>query len=540
MDCFGDEGGYLIYTHDQTAGLLEIPEISVNDYALRHAKRLGDKAALIDGPSGNTLSYADLHIQVGQAATGLAARGFRKGDVLAIYCPNVPEYAVVFNAVAQLGGINTTINPLYTARELLNQLNDAGARFLVTTPLFLDKALEAVIGSSVEEIFVLGEATGATPFSDLLSVGNSPPEVTINPRDDLVVLPYSSGTTGLPKGVMLTHHNLVANLCQFHGFESQPRLEENDIVLAVLPFFHIYGMVVVMKLALAHGATVVTMPRFDMADFLALIQRYRITTVPMVPPMVLGLAKSPLVDQYDLSSLRTLFCGAAPLGAELSIEAGNRVGCPVVQGYGMTEASPVTHLSPKNAKNAKPGSIGKVIPMTEVRIVDVDTGADQGPNAEGELWIRGPQIMRGYLNQAKATADSIDEAGWYRTGDIGYADEEGFFYIVDRVKELIKYKGLQVSPAELEALLLTHPDIMDVAVIPIPDEEAGELPKAYVVTRTGDLDNEPLAAQIMAFMAELVSPHKRIRVIEFCSEIPKSASGKILRRVLVEQTRSGT
>ena len=540
MDCFGGEGGCLIYTHDQTAGPLEIPEISINDYALRHAKRLGDKAALIDGPSGNILSYADLHIQVGQAATGLAARGFRKGDVLAIYCPNVPEYAVVFNAVAQLGGINTTINPLYTARELLNQLNDAGARFLVTTPLFLDKALEAVIGSSVEEIFVLGEATGATPFSDLLSVGNSPPEVTINPRDDLVVLPYSSGTTGLPKGVMLTHHNLVANLCQFHGFESQPRLEENDIVLAVLPFFHIYGMVVVMKLALAHGATVVTMPRFDMADFLALIQRYRITTLPMVPPMVLGLAKSPLVDQYDLSSLRTLFCGAAPLGAELSIEAGNRVGCPVVQGYGMTEASPVTHLSPKNAKNAKPGSIGKVIPMTEVRIVDVDSGADQGPNAEGELWIRGPQIMRGYLNQAKATADSIDEAGWYRTGDIGYADEAGFFYIVDRVKELIKYKGLQVSPAELEALLLTHPDIMDVAVIPIPDEEAGELPKAYVVTRTGDFDNEPLAAQIMAFMAELVSPHKRIRVIEFCSEIPKSASGKILRRVLVEQTRSGT
>ena len=295
-----------------------------------------------------------------------------------------------------------------------------------------------------------------------------------------------------------------------------------------------------MKLALAHGATVVTMPRFDMADFLALIQRYRITTLPMVPPMVLGLAKSPLVDQYDLSSLRTLFCGAAPLGAELSIEAGNRVGCPVVQGYGMTEASPVTHLSPKNAKNAKPGSIGKVIPMTEVRIVDVDSGADQGPNAEGELWIRGPQIMRGYLNQATATADSIDENGWYRTGDIGYADEDGFFYIVDRVKELIKYKGLQVSPAELEALLLTHPEIVDAAVIPIPDEEAGELPKAYVVTRTGDLDNEPLAAQIMAFMAELVSPHKRIRVIEFCSEIPKSASGKILRRVLVEQTRSGT
>ena len=528
----------MIYTSDRDASSIVIPDTPVHEYALRHAQRLGDKPALIDGPSGRTLTYAELHISIDRVAAGLAARGFSKGDVLAIFSPNIPEYAIVFNSVARLGGINTTINPLYTARELANQLNDANARFLFTTPSFLDTVLEAAPNSSLEEIFVLGESSQATPFTDLLSSGDDPPNTVISARDDLVVLPYSSGTTGLPKGVMLTHYNLVANLCQFHAFETRPRLEEDDMVLAVLPFFHIYGMVVVMKLALSYGATIVTMPRFDMEEFLSLIERYRITTLPMVPPMVLGLAKSPLVDQYDLSSLRTLFCGAAPLGAELSIEAGNRVGCAVVQGYGMTEASPVTHLSPKNASEAKPGSIGKVIPMTEVRIVDVDNGADVGPNTEGELWIRGPQIMRGYLNQPDATSQSIDESGWYRTGDIAYVDKDGFFYIVDRVKELIKYKGLQVSPAELEALLLTHRDVADAAVIPVPDEEAGEIPKAYIVAKSDEYDETILADQIMAFIKDLVAPHKRIRLLEFTSTIPKSASGKILRRVLIEQVRS--
>ena len=358
----------MIYTCEREDFELTIPDISVTEFTLRHAERLADKPALIDGPTGRTLTYAELATGIRKAATGLAKRGMGKGDVMGIYCPNIPEYSLIFNAVASLGGINTTVNPLYTAGELAKQLNDANARFLFTTPSFLDKVLEAAPNSGLEEIFVLGDSSQATPFIDLFSSGDDPPNTVISARDDLVVLPYSSGTTGLPKGVMLTHYNLVANLCQFHAFEARPRLEEDDMVLAVLPFFHIYGMVVVMKLALSYGATIVTMPRFDMEEFLSLIERYRITTLPMVPPMVLGLAKSPLVDQYDLSSLRTLFCGAAPLGAELSIEAGNRVGCAVVQGYGMTEASPVTHLSPKNASEAKPGSIGKVIPMTEVRI----------------------------------------------------------------------------------------------------------------------------------------------------------------------------
>ena len=527
----------MIYTSERADSKLEIPNVSITEYALRHADRLADKPALIDGPSGRTLTFGQLADGIKAVAGGLHARGFRKGDVLAIYCPNMPEYALVFNAVASVGGINTTVNPLYTAAELAKQLNDANARILVTVPPFLDKALEAAGNSSVEEVYVFGEGEGARSFSELTSSGASAPAVEIDPKNDLVVLPYSSGTTGLPKGVMLTHHNLVANLCQVDGFEEQKRMGEDEIILAMLPFFHIYGMVVVMKLALAGGATVVSMPRFDMEDFLGLIQQYKVTTLPLVPPVVLGLAKSPLVDQFDLSSVRTIFCGAAPLGKELSIEACDRIGCPVVQGYGMTEASPVTHLSSLVLENSREGSIGKVIPETEVRVVDVESGRDCTQGEDGELWIRGPQIMKGYLNQPEETAECIDSDSWYHTGDVGYVDEDGYFFIVDRVKELIKYKAMQVSPAELEDLLVTHPAILDTAVIPSPDEEAGEIPKAIVVLKDADLASDEMAEEIMSFVAGNVAPHKRIRILDFADQIPKSASGKILRRVLVDAER---
>jgi acyl-CoA synthetase (AMP-forming)/AMP-acid ligase II len=297
-------------------------------------------------------------------------------------------------------------------------------------------------------------------------------------------------------------------------------------------------MIVVMKLALAGGATVVSMPRFDMEEFLGLVQQYKATTLPLVPPVVLGLAKSPLVDQFDLSSVRTIFCGAAPLGRELSIETSERIGCPIMQGYGMTEASPVTHLSSMDPEKSRPGAIGKVIPDTEVRVIDVESGQDCAQGNDGELWIRGPQIMRGYLNQPEETADCIDSEGWYHTGDVGYVDEDGFFFIVDRVKELIKYKAMQVSPAELEALLVTHPEILDTAVIPCPDEEAGEIPKAIVILKDPAAASDELAEKIMAFVADNVAPHKRVRLLDFAEQIPKSASGKILRRVLVDAERS--
>ncbi len=511
-----------------------IPEVSITEYVLRHAERLRDRPAMIDGPTGRTLTYGQLADSIRRVATGLARRGFRKGDVFAIYSPNLPEYAVIFNAVASLGGVNTTVNPLYTAGELAKQLQDCRARFLITAPAFLDKAKEAAAASAIEDIFVFGAAEGARPFAELLEAPPSPPSVTINPRQDVVALPYSSGTTGLPKGVMLTHYNLVANLSQCEGAENFDGFKEGDRIIAVLPFFHIYGLVVIMKLGLSQGATIVSVPKFDFQEFLTLIQKYRITIAPLVPPIVLGMVKHPAVSQFDLSSVRLVFSGAAPLGEELARELSKKLGCPVVQGYGMTEASPVTHLSPTRNAPLKPGSVGRVVPNTEVKMVGVDTGVEVATGQEGELWIRGPQIMKGYLNRPEETAACLDADGWYHTGDVGYVDDDGWFFIVDRTKELIKYKGMQVAPAELEAVLLTHPAVLDCAVIRKADEEAGEVPKAYVVLKPDATSRATKGEAIMAFVAERVAPHKRIRHLEFIDQIPKSASGKILRRLLVQ------
>jgi acyl-CoA synthetase (AMP-forming)/AMP-acid ligase II len=284
---------------------------------------------------------------------------------------------------------------------------------------------------------------------------------------------------------------------------------------------------VLMNGALASGGTVVTMPRFDLEQFLTLASQHRIRRAVVVPPIVLAMAKHPMVDSFDLTSVRQLFSGAAPLGAELAAEAAARLGCEVVQGYGMTELSPVTHATPDGQGRA--GTIGILVPNTEARVVDPETGTDCGIGVDGELWIRGPQVMAGYLNNPTATAETIDSDGWLHTGDIGHADDDGHFTIVDRLKELIKYKGFQVPPAELEALLVTHPDVADVAVIGVPDEEAGELPKAFIVLKAGAGAS---AADLQAFVAANVAHYKQVRQVAFVDEIPKSASGKILRRLL--------
>jgi acyl-CoA synthetase (AMP-forming)/AMP-acid ligase II len=516
---------------------VSIPDITITEFVLRQAARLADKPALIDGPSGRTLNYAQLVDGIRRTATALSRRGFKKGDVFAVYSPNLPEYAIVFLGVAMLGGTVTTVNPLYTAGELANQLKDCKAKLLITVPMFLDKAKEAAAAAGgVGDIYVFGEADGARSFKELLEAPPDPPAVTINPREDVVALPYSSGTTGLPKGVMLTHRNLVANLLQCQGMKDWECFGESDRVFAALPFFHIYGMVVIMMLGLANGSTIVSMPRFDFGEFLAAVQKYKLTVLPLVPPIVLGMVKSPAVAQFDLSSVRLIFSGAAPLGADQARELSEKMKCPVTQGYGMTEASPVTHLAPTR-NNRKPGSAGRVVPNTEVKIVNPETREELGPNKEGELLMRGPQIMKGYLGKPEDTANSIDRDGWYHTGDVGYVDDEGWFYIVDRTKELIKYKGMQVAPAELEALLLTHPAILDAAVTRRPDEEAGEIPKAYVVLKPDDESKKTPADAIMAWVAGKVAPHKRIRQLEFIDAIPKSASGKILRRVLVDMEK---
>lgn len=509
---------------------ITIPAVSLTEFIFRSANGIQDKPALIDGPTGRTWTYALFADSVRRTAASLAKKGFKKGDVFGIFSTNCPEYAIAFHAVAMLGGINTTLNPLYTAEEAAHQLSDAGAKLLVTAPKFVEKARDAARQSKIEELFVFGEAEGATPFDSLLESDGDVPHVEINSHEDLVALPYSSGTTGLPKGVMLTHRNLIANLRQMDGLDYFCR---DDTLLCVLPIFHIYGMVVVLNMGLHLGATIVTMPRFDLEQFLGLIEKYRVTLSHIVPPIILQLARNPLVEQRDLSSLKMVFSGAAPLGEELSRECIQRIGCTIRQGYGMTETSPVTHSSPADPAKMKLGSVGPPAPNTECKLLDPATGSELGPNQEGELCVRGPQIMKGYLNNAEATARTIDGDNWLHTGDIGYADEDGHFFIVDRVKELIKYKGFQVAPAELEAILLTHPAVEDAAVIPCADDEAGEVPKAFVVTKV-----ETSAEAIMDFVAARVAPYKKIRFVEFIEQIPKSASGKILRRVLVDKERA--
>ncbi len=511
---------------------VHVPEVPLPEYLFEHAAQWSDKAALIDGPSDRTITYAQLTTAVDAVAAGLAARGFTKGDVFAIYSPNIPEYAVAFLGVARAGGISTTINPLYTTSDLRHQLSDAGARYLVTIPEFLEKARGSVEGTSVEEVFVFGEAEGASPFATLMGTG-APPTLDTNPRDDLIALPYSSGTTGLPKGVMLTHHNLVSNLAQTIAVET---LSRREVLIGILPFYHIYGLVVVMCGALRVGATLITMPRFDLEQFLSLVQHHGVTTGYLVPPIVLALAKHPVVDQYDLSTLTNVFSGAAPLAESVATTCATRNNVVVRQGYGLTETSPVTNANPRHLE-VKVTSVGPAVPNTEFRIVDVATGEDAPTGDLGEIWIRGPQVMKGYLGNPDATRTMIDNDGWLHSGDIGRADDDGYLYVVDRLKELIKYKGLQVAPAELEAILQSHPAVADVAVIPSPDEEAGEVPKAFVVVKP---DASVAAEELMAYVAARVSPHKKIRRLEFIDAIPKVPSGKILRRQLVERERAAS
>ncbi|MEM1231018.1 MAG: AMP-binding protein [Pseudomonadota bacterium] len=502
---------------------VEIPDVTITAHVLRQADALADRTAISDTAGNSAYSYARLRDEIHRLAGGLAARGIAPGSVIGLMAPNLPEYAVVFHGVAVAGAAVTTINPTYGPEEVRHQLNDAGATMLFTIPMFAETAQAAAEGTDVSEIVMIGDAVpGTTAMGDVF--GEPLAQVPVDLASHTVVLPYSSGTTGLPKGVMLTHRNLVANIEQVqHAIQYQ----SNEVALAALPFFHIYGMQVLMNGLLANGVTTITMPRFDMVEALTAVQEQKITRFFAVPPIVLGLANAPIVDEYDLSSVRQVFSGAAPLGAELAAKAAERLSCEVVQGYGMTELSPVSHSTPEG--DFRPGTSGVTISNTESRIVDTDTGEDPGLCGSGELWVRGPQVMTGYLNNPTATAETIDADGWLHTGDIAIIDEHGHMSIVDRMKELIKYKGFQVAPAELEALLITHPKVADVAVIGIPDDEAGELPKAFVTAAPGEMVS---LEEIQALVSEHLVSYKQIRELEVIDAIPKSASGKILRKDL--------
>jgi acyl-CoA synthetase (AMP-forming)/AMP-acid ligase II len=508
-----------------------IPDLTVPEFVLGDAYKYGGKRALVDAATGGELSYAGLAEAIRETGAGLTARGIRPGDVLALCAPNCLEFAVTWFAATSAGAVVTTVNPLCTEAEISRQLRQTGARWLVTTAGLAGQKLSAVVGgTALEEAFVIGEGVaGTTPFGSLRVAADAPAGLACS--SNLALLPTSSGTTGLPKSVELTHRNLVASLCQTSLVH---RVTQDDVVIAALPLFHIYGLQITLNLPLAAGATVVILPRFELAAFLRAMQDYGVTRAEVVPPMVLGLVTADLVDGYDLARLRLITSAAAPLGADLARACARRLGCRVKQAYGMTEVSGGTHIAPDDGPD-RPESIGPALLGVECRIVEPGTGAELGPNEPGELLVRTAGAMRGYLGDAQATAATIDADGWLHTGDIVTADENGWFYVTDRVKELIKYKAYQVAPAELEALLLTHPAVADAAVVRKRDALAGEVPKAFVVLRT------PASAdELMAWVGERVAGYKRVRQIEFTDHIPRSPAGKILRRLLVEQDAGPT
>jgi acyl-CoA synthetase (AMP-forming)/AMP-acid ligase II len=508
---------------------VDIPDVSL--YEFLFGGELGDAAdrpAFIDGGSGAAVTFRELHGAVLKVAAALAERGIGTGDVVGIFAPNTPYWVAAFHGILRANAIVTSVNSLYTPAELAHQLTDSGARMLITVSPFLDRARAAAqqVGLADDAIVVLDGAEGHPSLRDLLATTARPPQVQVG-AEDTAVLPYSSGTTGTAKGVILTHRNLVANLVQFGGVGE--RVDENTRILAVLPFFHIYGMTVMMNAGLHKRCTVVTMPKFDLGEFLRVVAEHRVQRVYIAPPIAVALAKHPLVEQFDLSCVDMIFSGAAPLDAELGHAVAKRLGCTVLQGYGMTEMSPVSHSIPDSRPDMDLDSVGVLLPNMEARIVDPQTGEDVGPGERGELLCRGPNIMKGYLNNPAATAATLDDDGWLHTGDVAVVTEDGVFSIVDRVKELIKYKGYQVPPAELEALLLTHDRIADAAVIGVVDAEGEEVPKAYVVRQPGaDLTED----DVTTWVAQRIAPHKKVRVVEFIEQIPKSASGKILRKDL--------
>jgi acyl-CoA synthetase (AMP-forming)/AMP-acid ligase II len=502
-----------------------IPALSLPAFVLEHAGAFGDRPALVDGSTGETVSYRDLPGRVASAATALVSAGVGTGDVVALLASNQPGWAIALYGALTAGARVTPINPAFTVDEIAHHLLRSGASLVVADAGVADKADAAATSAGVKlmalpDLVAISSLTGDTARPSEAAVHLA----TARPSDpnQVAVIPFSSGTTGLPKGVMLTHRNLVATLRQHEGIY---HVGSDDVLLAALPFFHIYGLSIILGYGLRHGATIVTLPRFDPQRWLSLIETQRVTWLHVAPPMIL-LLTSPEAAQADLTSLRHVVSGAAPLDSALTARAEARIGCRIGQGYGMTEASPgVTWTPDDGSVDCPPGSVGVLVAGTEARVVDPATGADT--DAAGELWVRGPQVMAGYLDDPSASSATIVDGGWMRTGDIVEVDGVGVIRVVDRLKELIKYKGYQVAPAELEAILLEHPAVADAAVVGVPDLAAGEIPKAFVV-----LDSPVSSDDLLAWVAARVAPYKKIRLLEVIDAIPRSVSGKILRKQL--------
>ncbi|MDQ0848479.1 acyl-CoA synthetase (AMP-forming)/AMP-acid ligase II [Arthrobacter sp. B3I9] len=524
---------------------VDIPNVSIYEYLFGGLQDDDlDRIAVVDGSSGAETTYRALLGQIDALAGGVAAQGLGVGTVAAILCPNIPVFAVAFHGLLRAGATVTTVNSLYTADEIALQLDDAGAEWLFTVSALLPCAREAALraGIPAARLVVLDGAEGHPSLQDLLAAAAPAPAITFNPAEHVAVLPYSSGTTGRPKGVRLSHRNLVANVEQSRGLLN---VAADDRLLALLPFFHIYGLTVLLNLALRQRARLVTMPRFELSEFLRMIQQHRCSYLFIAPPVAVALSKHPLVADYDLSSVHTTLSGAAPLDGELGASLARRLGCRVLQGYGMTEMSPVSHLIPVDATDVPVSSVGFTVPNMECRLVDPATGEEielpaAGTSEPGHLLCRGPNVMLGYLNRPDETAATLDSDGFLRTGDIATVRADGVVTIVDRLKELIKYKGYQIAPAELEALLLTHPGIADAAVIGTLDADGQEVPMAFVVRQPGEAGEGLDEGAVIDFVAARVAPFKKVRRVEFIAAVPKSSSGKILRRMLKTAEPAGS
>ncbi|XP_076954219.1 4-coumarate--CoA ligase 2-like [Bidens hawaiensis] len=516
--------------------------LPLHSYCFKNISDVTDQPCLIDGASGQVYTYADVDLTSRKVASSLHKLSINKGDVIMILLPNSPEFVYSFFGASYLGAISTMANPYFTAGEIIKQAKASQAKIIITQCAHVSKVETFALENSIKVICIDSAPEGCLHYSELTSGDETKlPEVEIS-SDDVVALPYSSGTTGLPKGVLLTHKGLVTSVAQqVDGENPNLWIHNKDVLMCALPLFHIYSLNSILLCGLRAGAAILILQKFDIVPFLELTEKYKVTIGPFVPPIVLAIANNEeVVDKYDLSSMRTVMSGAAPLGKEL--EDTVRIKFPnakLGQGYGMTEAGPVLAMCLAFAKEPyeiKSGACGTVVRNAEMMIVDPESGVSLPRNQRGEICIRGDQIMKGYLNDPEATKATIDSNGWLHTGDIGLIDDDDELFIVDRLKELIKYKGFQVAPAELEALLLTHADISDAAVVSMVNDVAGEVPVAFVVKISGSSVTEE---DIKQFVSKQVVFYKRINRVFFTDTIPKSPSGKILRKELRAKLAAG-
>ncbi|KAK0126538.1 hypothetical protein ONS95_008131 [Cadophora gregata] len=530
---------------------ITIPSVDIWTFLFERPERRypDDHPLFIDLTTSTRHTFTTLRHQSISLGTALLQNWcWKKGDILATFTPNSADISTVVLGTLWAGGVVCPLNNLYPVSELSSLLKSSRAKGLVTHVSCLDVALKAAkkVGLSRERIVVIGERDkkgNVEHLEDLMGSGRDMERqrVMLSPEEDLAFLVYSSGTTGLPKGVMLTHRNIVANMLQAEVMDKGSSNWKDDSMISFLPMFHIYGIAALIFIPLVRGVTMHIMQRFDLEQFLSSTQRLRVTIAYVVPPVVLLLAKHPLVNKYDLSSLTTMHSAAAPLTQDLIHVIYKKLKVPIKQSYGMSEASPGISTQRTEAWDSPPGSVGKLYPSMTLKVVSPSTQDEVHAGEEGELWIRGPNIFKGYHNNPTATSEALN-SGWFRTGDIGYVDEGGNIFLTDRFKELIKYNGFQVAPAQLEGLLMGQPAVDDVAVIGVYSKErATELPRAYVVLAKGyeREDHRSLAEQIGKWVEERVAPYKRLRGgVRFVNEIPKSTAGKVLRRVLVEQAKA--